>query len=158
MFTIVDETLAKMAALKARGVCFAIDDFGIGYSSLTYLKNMPLDQLKLDRSFVADVLTNSNDAAIARTIIGLGESLNIGVIAEGVETEGQRRFLALHGCHAYQGLLFGQPGPIEDLLRMARRESDPGTVHRRAHVRKKQRPGQNILNKVKAIDGSGPDK
>jgi diguanylate cyclase (GGDEF)-like protein len=158
MFTTVDETLAKMAALKARGVCFSIDDFGIGYSSLTYLKNMPLDQLKLDRSFVADVLTNPNDAAIARTIIALGESLGIDVIAEGVETEGQRRFLALHGCHAYQGLLFGRPGPIEDLLRMARMEPLPRTAHRPILVRKKQRPGQNMRNKVKEIDGVGPDK
>jgi len=158
MFTTVDETLAKMAALKTRGVCFSIDDFGIGYSSLTYLKNMPLDQLKLDRSFVADVLTNPNDAAIARTIIALGESLDIDVIAEGVETEGQRRFLVLHGCHAYQGLLFGRPGPIEDLLRMARMEPLPGTAHRPILVRKKQRPGQNIRNKVKAIDGVGPSK
>jgi diguanylate cyclase (GGDEF)-like protein/PAS domain S-box-containing protein len=130
MFTTVDETLAKMAALKTRGVCFSIDDFGIGYSSLTYLKNMPLDQLKLDRSFVTDVLKNSNDAAIARTIIALGESLDIDVIAEGVETEGQRRFLALHGCHAYQGFLFGRPGPIEDLWRMTGAEPVPGTVYR----------------------------
>jgi diguanylate cyclase (GGDEF)-like protein/PAS domain S-box-containing protein len=122
MFTTVDETLAKMSALKTRGVCFSIDDFGIGYSSLSYLKNMLLDQLKLDRSFVADVLTNPNDAAIARTIIALGESLGVDVIAEGVETEGQRRFLALHGCHAYQGFLFGRPEPIEELLRMAHAE------------------------------------
>jgi diguanylate cyclase (GGDEF)-like protein/PAS domain S-box-containing protein len=122
MFTTVDETLAKMSALKTRGVCFSIDDFGIGYSSLSYLKNMPLHQLKLDRSFVADVLTNPNDAAIARTIIALGKSLGVDVIAEGVETEGQRRFLALHGCHAYQGFLFGRPGPIEELLRMAHAE------------------------------------
>jgi diguanylate cyclase (GGDEF)-like protein/PAS domain S-box-containing protein len=116
MFTTVEETLAKMTALKSRGVCFSIDDFGVGYSSLSYLKNMPLDQLKLDRSFVSDVLTNSNDAAIARTIIALGQSLNIDVIAEGVETEEQRRFLFLHGCRAFQGFLFGRPGPVEDLF------------------------------------------
>jgi diguanylate cyclase (GGDEF)-like protein/PAS domain S-box-containing protein len=158
MFTTVEETLAKMAALKTRGVCFAIDDFGIGYSSLTYLKNMPLDQLKLDRSFVADILTNPNDAAIARTIIALGESLGIDVVAEGVETEGQRRFLALHGCHAYQGFLFGRPGPIEDLLQMARLEPVPGTVSRPSFIQKKQNRRQNIRNTVQVIDGIGSDK
>jgi diguanylate cyclase (GGDEF)-like protein/PAS domain S-box-containing protein len=158
MFTTVDETVAKMSALKTRGVCFSIDDFGIGYSSLTYLKNMPLDQLKLDHSFIADVLTNPNDAAIARTIIALGQSLDMDVIAEGVETEGQRKFLALHGCHAYQGFLFGRPGPIEDLLRMARTELIPGPVHRPILVRKKQGLAQNIRNKAKAIDGIGPSK
>jgi diguanylate cyclase (GGDEF)-like protein/PAS domain S-box-containing protein len=158
MFTTVDETLAKMNALKTRGVRFSIDDFGIGYSSLTYLKNMPLDQLKLDRSFIADALTNPNDAAIARTIIALGESLNIEVIAEGVETEGQRRFLALHGCHAYQGFLFGRPGPIEDLLRMARAESVTRAVHNPALIRKKPTIGEHNRNKVKAIDGSRPGK
>jgi len=129
MFTTVDETFAKMNALKARGLRFAIDDFGIGYSSLSYLKNMPLDQLKLDRSFIVDVLTNPNDAAIARTIIALGHSLDIDVIAEGVETEGQRRFLTLHGCHAYQGFLFGLPGPVENLLRMARTKPVARTGH-----------------------------
>jgi diguanylate cyclase (GGDEF)-like protein/PAS domain S-box-containing protein len=158
MFTTVDETLAKMSALKTRGVCFSIDDFGIGYSSLTYLKNMPLDQLKLDRSFIADVLTNPNDAAIARTIIALGESLKIEVIAEGVETEGQRRFLALHGCHAYQGFLFGRPGPVENLLRMARAESVTRAVHKPILVKKKPAVGQHNRNKVKAIDGIGPGK
>jgi len=123
MFATVEETHTKMRTLKARGVSFSVDDFGIGYSSLSYLKNMPLDQLKLDRSFVSDVLTNPNDAAIARTIIALGQSLHLDVIAEGVETEGQRTFLALHGCHSYQGFLFGRPGPAEKLLLMAEADS-----------------------------------
>jgi diguanylate cyclase (GGDEF)-like protein/PAS domain S-box-containing protein len=158
MFTTIDETLAKMAALKSLGVCFSIDDFGVGYSSLSYLKNMPLDQMKLDRSFVADVLTNSNDAAIARTIIALGKSLGIDVIAEGVETEGQRKFLALHGCHAYQGFLFGRPGPIEDLLRRAHAESTPKAAREPILVRKTQAIGQNNRNKAKVIDGIGQDK
>jgi diguanylate cyclase (GGDEF)-like protein/PAS domain S-box-containing protein len=147
MFTTVDEALAKMMAFKIRGVCFSIDDFGIGYSSLTYLKNMPLDQLKLDRSFVADVLTNPNDAAIARTIIALGESLGIEVLAEGVETEGQRRFLALHGCHAYQGLLFGRPGPIEDLMRMARAKLVPRTSIVRFSSGRNKAKGQTTTRK-----------
>ncbi|MDP2824880.1 MAG: EAL domain-containing protein [Sulfuritalea sp.] len=106
----VEDTIAKMTALKAEGVSFALDDFGTGYSSLSNLKRLPLAQLKIDASFVRNVLTDSNDAAIARTIIALGQSLGRAVIAEGVETEAQREFLALLGCHAYQGYLFGRPG------------------------------------------------
>jgi diguanylate cyclase (GGDEF)-like protein/PAS domain S-box-containing protein len=121
-FATVEETYAKMRTLKARGIGFSIDDFGSGYSSLSYLKNMPLDQLKLDRSFVSDVLTNPNDAAIVQTIIALGQSLHLDIIAEGVETEAQRAFLDLHGCHSYQGFLFGRPGPAEKLLLMAERD------------------------------------
>jgi EAL domain-containing protein (putative c-di-GMP-specific phosphodiesterase class I) len=111
----VEETIAKMTALKTEGVSFSLDDFGTGYSSLSYLKRLPLDQLKIDASFVRDVLTDSNDAAIARTIIALGQSLGLAVIAEGVETTGQREFLARLGCNAYQGYLFGRPGPVADL-------------------------------------------
>ena len=88
------------------GVGFSLDDFGTGYSSLSRLKRLPLDQLKIDRSFVSDVLTDVRDASIARTIITLGRNLNLSVIAEGVETEGQRDFLECEGCHAYQGYLF----------------------------------------------------
>jgi diguanylate cyclase (GGDEF)-like protein/PAS domain S-box-containing protein len=108
-------TVAKMAALKARGGGFSLDDFGTGYSSLAYLKHLPLDQLKIDQSFVRGILTDSNDAAIARTIMALGESLGLAVIAEGVETVEQRDFLAGQGCHAFQGYLFGRPGPVEAL-------------------------------------------
>ena len=111
----VHETISKMSALKARGVRFSLDDFGIGYSSLTYLKTLPLDQLKIDQSFVRDILTQPNDAAIARSIINLGQSLGMTVIAEGVETDGQQNLLAEMGCRAYQGFLFGRPGPVEDL-------------------------------------------
>jgi diguanylate cyclase (GGDEF)-like protein len=119
MFGPIEETLAKMSALKARGVCFALDDFGIGFSSLACLKSLPLDQLKIDRSFVRDVLTNPSDAIIASAIIALGQSLGLAVIAEGVETEEQRQFLSHHGCHAYQGFLFGRPGPVDDLSLIA---------------------------------------
>jgi len=109
----VQDIVEKMFALKAKGVGFALDDFGTGYSSLSYLNRLPLDQLKIDQSFVRDVLINPSDAAIARTIIVLAKSLNLGVIAEGVETETQRDFLASSGCHAYQGYFFSRPVPVE---------------------------------------------
>jgi diguanylate cyclase (GGDEF)-like protein/PAS domain S-box-containing protein len=109
----VERTVDKMNALKAKGIGFALDDFGTGYSSLSYLKRLPLDQLKIDKSFVRDVLTNPNDAAIARTILGLGHTLGLDVIAEGVETQNQRDFLAQNGCRAYQGYLFSRPVPAE---------------------------------------------
>jgi diguanylate cyclase (GGDEF)-like protein/PAS domain S-box-containing protein len=105
----VEHTIDNMNLLKAKGIGFALDDFGTGYSSLAYLKRLPLDQLKIDQSFVRDVLTDPNDAAIARTILGLGHTLGLDVIAEGVETENQRDFLAAHGCRAYQGYFFGRP-------------------------------------------------
>lgn len=112
----MEDTIEKMGALKSIGVGFSLDDFGTGYSSLTYLKRLPLDQLKIDQSFVQDVLTDPNDAAIARTIVALGKSLGLDVIAEGVETEAQRNFLACNGCHTYQGYLFSPP-VAADLLR-----------------------------------------
>jgi diguanylate cyclase (GGDEF)-like protein/PAS domain S-box-containing protein len=114
-----EETIGKMTALKARGVRFSLDDFGTGYSSLSYLKRLPLDQLKIDRSFVRDILVDSNDAAIARTILALGHSLGLAVVAEGIESEGQRALLAGQGCEAFQGFHFGRPGPVADLRVMA---------------------------------------
>jgi len=117
----VGDTIAKLQALKARGVGFSLDDFGTGYASLTYLKRLPLDQLKIDRSFVADMLTSPRDAAIARTVVELGRSLGLTVIAEGVETWAQRDLLAEYGCHVFQGNLFGRPAPVETLRQQARR-------------------------------------
>jgi diguanylate cyclase (GGDEF)-like protein/PAS domain S-box-containing protein len=112
----LEETIAKMTAMKAHGERFSLDDFGTGYSSLSYLKHLPLDQLKIDQSFVRDVFIDPNDAAVARTIIALGQDLGLAVIAEGVETVEQRDFLAHQGCRAFQGYLFGRPGPADVLI------------------------------------------
>ena len=108
-----ESIINKMVQLNALGVGFSLDDFGTGYSSLSYLRRLPLDQLKIDQSFVRDVLTEHNDAAIARTIIALGQSLGLAVIAEGVELQGQRDFLAEYGCALCQGYLISRPLPIE---------------------------------------------
>ncbi|WP_312843768.1 bifunctional diguanylate cyclase/phosphodiesterase [Diaphorobacter nitroreducens] len=105
----VEDTIAKMVQLRGYGVGFSLDDFGTGYSSLAYLKRLPLHELKIDKSFVRDVLTDPNDAVIARTIVALGTSLGLRVVAEGVETEAQRAFLERNGCHAWQGYLLSPP-------------------------------------------------
>jgi diguanylate cyclase (GGDEF)-like protein/PAS domain S-box-containing protein len=112
------EVLAKMETLKSHGVRFSLDDFGTGYSSLSYLKRLPVDQLKIDYSFVRDMLVDAAGAAIAEAIISLGRAMKLQVIAEGVETVGQRDFLASLGCHSFQGYLFSHPLPVEEFDRL----------------------------------------
>jgi len=115
MFNLMNETLEKMMELKACGISFALDDFGVGFSSLTCLKGLPVSQLKIDQSFVHDVLTSHSDSVIASAIIDLGQNLGLTVIAEGVENEAQHNFLVQRGCRLYQGYFFGKPQPIDEL-------------------------------------------
>jgi diguanylate cyclase (GGDEF)-like protein len=114
----IEGTIEKMRALKELGVGFSLDDFGTGYSSLSYLTRLPLDQVKIDQSFVRNLPDSANDAAVVQTIITLANSLGIAVIAEGVETEAQRQFLARHGCPTYQGFLFSKPVDVAQFERL----------------------------------------
>ncbi|MBV5297015.1 MAG: EAL domain-containing protein [Rhodoferax sp.] len=122
LLTNADDIVAKMTTLKSHGVYFSLDDFGTGYSSLSYLKRLPLDQLKIDQSFVRDIVTHPNDAAIAKTIVALGQNLGMTVIAEGVETAGQRNVLAGLGCLNYQGYFFSRPLPLADFAALVRQQ------------------------------------
>ncbi|WAC46607.1 EAL domain-containing protein [Pseudomonas sp. SL4(2022)] len=119
-----EAVIAKMARLKAHGLRFALDDFGTGYSSLSYLKTLPLDQLKIDRSFVCDLLSDNQDADIACTIVSLAHALKLDVIAEGVETQAQCDRLSSFGCTCFQGYYFGRPVPLEQLFAAA--ATEPG--------------------------------
>lgn len=110
----VENVIGKMQALRAIGVRFSLDDFGTGYASLSYLKRFPFEQLKVDRSFIRDIAVDPDDAAIVRAIIAMGNTLRLNVVAEGVETEEQHRYLAEHGCTCFQGYLFGRPMPFAD--------------------------------------------
>ncbi|HSY02510.1 MAG TPA: EAL domain-containing protein [Acidobacteriaceae bacterium] len=110
--------IAKMTELKSHGLSFSLDDFGTGYSSLSYLKTLPLDQLKIDRAFVQDILEDVASAAIAQTIVSLGRAMGLSVVAEGVESEEQRRFLASFGAHSFQGYLYSRPLPLEEFERL----------------------------------------
>ncbi|MGY0195230.1 putative bifunctional diguanylate cyclase/phosphodiesterase [Leptothrix sp. BB-4] len=118
-----DDIVPKMVALRSVGVRFSLDDFGTGYSSLAYLKRLPLDQLKIDRTFVDHLLTYEDDAAIASTIVKLADTLGIGVLAEGVEHEAQRVRLVAMGCRAWQGFLFSRPVPLHDFMNLLERQT-----------------------------------
>jgi len=115
LLTDIEYVISTMRQLKALGVSFALDDFGTGYSSLQYLKRLPLDQLKIDQSFVRDLATFQSDQVIVGTIVAMADSLGLQVIAEGVETTQQRELLLSKGCEHFQGYLFGKPVPIEVL-------------------------------------------
>jgi len=114
----IEDIISTMDALNKVGIQFSLDDFGTGYSSLQYLKRLPLDQLKIDKSFVRDITSDKSDKAIVKTIIAMANSMNLDVIAEGVETEEQRQFLMSEGCRHFQGYLFGKPVPIEQFEAM----------------------------------------
>ncbi len=121
----LDDVVGKMQQIRRLGVRFSLDDFGTGYSSLAHLANLPIDQLKIDRSFVHNIPGKSSDEIITRTIIAMGRGLGMEVIAEGVETEAQHAFLANNGCNVYQGYLFGRPvspDVLEALLLQAQRQ------------------------------------
>jgi EAL domain-containing protein (putative c-di-GMP-specific phosphodiesterase class I) len=112
----IEKTILKMREIQMLGVSFSMDDFGTGYSSLQYLKRLPLSQIKIDQSFVRDIVSDPNDASIVQTIIAMTSALGLSVIAEGVENEEQRQFLELRGCEAFQGYLFSKPVPLGEFL------------------------------------------
>ena len=116
----ITDTIEKMDTLKLLGIHFSIDDFGTGHSSLSYLKRLPISQLKIDRSFVREIDTNRSDAIIAQTIIGMANNFGFNVIAEGVETEEQRVCLERYGCTSYQGYLFSKPVPLVDFEKLVK--------------------------------------
>lgn len=123
----MDDLQQKMSALVGQGIRFALDDFGTGYSSLSHLKRLPLSKLKIDRSFVSDLLSEANSEAIVRSVIALGQSMGMGVIAEGVETAEQREFLRVNGCTQYQGYLFSKPLPPEGFAQFMQHGGRPPT-------------------------------
>jgi diguanylate cyclase (GGDEF)-like protein/PAS domain S-box-containing protein len=121
----VEDTITKMRELKTLGICFSMDDFGTGYSSLQYLKRLPLNEIKIDQTFVRDIASDPNDEAIVKTIIAMTEALGLDVIAEGVETEAQREFLDEHGCRSFQGYLFSKPIPLDQFEALLRTVKQP---------------------------------
>ena len=110
------QAMQTMQRLHEQGISVSLDDFGTGYSSMSYLQHLPLDILKIDRSFVADVETNPRNASICRALLSLGHSMGLTIIAEGVETPGQLDWLAAHGCDQVQGYLLGRPAPLERII------------------------------------------
>lgn len=111
----VEDIILKMNSLRSHGIQFSLDDFGTGYSSLQHPKKLPLNQLKVDQSFVRDIVSDNNDQAIVRTIIAMAKNMNVEIISEGVETQEQCDLLLNNGCFRFQGYLFGKPLPVEQL-------------------------------------------
>jgi diguanylate cyclase (GGDEF)-like protein len=134
----VESVIDKMADLKLEGVSFALDDFGIGYSSLHILKSLPLNELKIDRAFVRHVLTGENDAAIAKMIIALAQTLGLEVVAEGIETMEQWKFLVRTGCQYGQGYFFSRPVPLESFEQLAAQWEEPARVAERGELTDQQ--------------------
>ncbi|HTR26902.1 MAG TPA: EAL domain-containing protein [Terriglobales bacterium] len=126
----VEDVVSRMTELKSHGLRFSLDDFGTGYSSLAYLRRLPLDQLKIDQAFVRDLLTDTSSSAIAQSIIALGKAMGLSVIAEGVETEEQKEFLARLGCHAFQGYLFSEPLPLAEFEQLLSVKTRSATASR----------------------------
>lgn len=124
----VEQTIGTLHSLKALGIKLSIDDFGTGYSSLSYLKRFPLDELKIDQSFIRDVTANASDAAIVRAIISMAQSLGLSVVAEGVETAAQLAFLRAQGCPQYQGYFFSRPIPVEEFLQLASQAAQGASI------------------------------
>jgi EAL domain-containing protein (putative c-di-GMP-specific phosphodiesterase class I) len=124
----VNETIATLNDFKDMGISISVDDFGTGYSSLSYLKRFPLDNLKVDRTFVKDIPENEDDVTITSAIIALAQSLGLGVVAEGVETESQLEFLEQYGCELAQGYYFSKPLPANEMVRMLRHRDDDENV------------------------------
>ena len=120
------QALQTMQRLKEQGICVSLDDFGTGYSSMSYLQHLPLDILKIDRTFVTDVEVNPRNASICRALLSLGHSMGLTIIAEGVETAGQLQWLAAHGCDQVQGYLLGRPAPLADVLAVLQAEGVEG--------------------------------
>jgi EAL domain-containing protein (putative c-di-GMP-specific phosphodiesterase class I) len=112
----VEQVIPRMEAIRELGISFSIDDFGTGYSSLGYLKRLPVDALKIDRSFIRDILEDSNDRVLVTTVISMARQLGLRTVAEGVEDVWTRDFLEAHGCDLYQGWLFGKPVPLAKIL------------------------------------------
>ena len=113
----VDQTVARLAELKALGVCLSIDDFGTGYSSLNYLKRLPLDEIKIDRSFVANLIEDPNNAAIVKSMVAIATAFSLHLVAEGVETAAEAEFLRALGCRCHQGYLYAKPLPADEFTR-----------------------------------------
>jgi len=125
----MDVSNAALKELKKHGIHVSIDDFGTGYSSLSYLKRFNIDTLKIDQSFVRDITVDSDDAAITSAIIALGKSLKLNVVAEGVETEEQLKFLCNHGCNEAQGFHFSRPLPAEEFTKLLISQNDSSDNH-----------------------------